>query len=104
MSAQQDVEMLQNTKDQGYKERNILVALLARLYPSGIKKTDIEGWDEAWHNCVYIDLPCGQASWHYHDNDAWMFAHLPPYLGEYDGHTTEEKYSKILRMIGLSGE
>ncbi len=96
-----EIEGLRNQKDQAYKERNILVRLLASLYSSGIKKTAIEGWDEEWHNCVYIDFPNGQASWHYHDSEAALFANLPPYHGEYDGHTTEEKYERILALAGL---
>ncbi len=96
-----ELEMLRHTKDQGYRERNILVRLLASLYPSGIKKTAIEGWDEEWHNCVYIDFPNGQASWHYHDSEINLFADLPQYTKEYDGHTTEEKYQRICALAGL---
>ena len=83
--------------DAAYQERNRLVALLARLYPSGLKRTDIPGWDPEWHGCVYIDLPTGQASWHYHDRDAHLFDGLPPYQGEWDGHSTEEKYDRVSR-------
>ena len=89
------IETLEAARDGAYTERNRLVALLATLFPSGTKKTAIPGWDEAWHGCVYIDLPVGQASWHYHDSEAYLFAHLPPYEGEWDGHTTEEKYERI---------
>lgn len=86
-------------KNQAYLERNKLVALLASLFPSGIAKTAIEGWDEAWHGCVYIDFPWGQASWHYHDSQAHLFDHLPPYWGQWDGHTTEEKYAAIMAAV-----
>jgi hypothetical protein len=84
--------------DTAYNERNRLVALLASIFPSGIKRTEIEGWDPEWHGCVYIDLPNGQASWHYHDREAHLFSHLPPYAGEWDGHTTEEKYERIAKL------
>jgi len=83
-------------KDQAYLERNMLVALLASLYPSGRARTAITGWNEEWHGCVYIDFPWGQASWHFHDSHAHLFAHLPEYSGAWDGHTTEEKYRRIL--------
>lgn len=86
-----------------YRERNQLVALLSTLFPSGKAKTAIEGWDEAWHGCVYIDFPWGQASWHYHTDDEWMFAHLPPYTKEWDGHTTEAKYAAIAAAIRARG-
>ena len=82
-----------------YRERNQLVALLSTLFPSGKAKTAIEGWDEAWHGCVYIDFPWGQASWHYHTDDEWMFERLPPYTEEWDGHTTEAKYAMIALAI-----
>ena len=81
-----------------YTERNRLVALLTRLWPSGIAKTDIPGWQPQWHNCVYIDTPAGQLSWHYHDEDAGLFAHLPAYAKPWDGHSTEEKYERVGRL------
>jgi hypothetical protein len=96
-----EIEDLQKTVDAAYLERNKLVALLARVFPSGIKKTAIEGWDPSWHNCVYIDLPSGQASWHYHDREAHLFEGLPAYRGEWDGHSTEEKYARVLQLAGI---
>lgn len=80
------VEAMRGGKDQAYLERNHLVALLARLFPSGIRKTNIEGWSDDWHGCVYIDLPSGQISYHYHDSHAYLFAGLPAYTKEWDGH------------------
>lgn len=82
-------------KDAAYLERNQVVAALASIFPSGIARTDIPGWLPEWHGCVYIDLPTGQASWHYHDSHAHLFAHLPPYAGKWDGHTTGEKYARL---------
>lgn len=87
------------SSDSVYKERNQLVALLSTLFPSGKAKTAIEGWHESWHGCVYIDFPWGQASWHYHDSDAWMFEHLESYTKPWDGHTTEEKYAAIHQAV-----
>ena len=89
------IEKLEAARDGAYAERNRLVAFLASIYPSGVKKTTIPDWDEAWHGCVYIDIPTGQASWHFHDSEAHLFTHLPPYDGEWDGHTTEEKYERL---------
>ena len=91
-----EVDDLYRRKDDAYLERNRLVALLAGFYPSGTKRTAIEGWDEEWHGCVYIDFPWGQASWHYHDSHAYLFDHLPPYAGEWNGHTTDQKYADIV--------
>ncbi len=91
-----EIHRLEAEKDAAYLERNRLVALLATLYPSGRGRTAIEGWSEDWHNCVYIDFPWGQASWHYHDSHAYLFAGLRRYQGNWDGHTTEQKYGRIL--------
>ena len=82
-------------KDGAYFERNQLVAALTKLYPAGIAKTAIPGWSDDWHGCVYIDLPTGQVSWHFHDSQAALFAHLPPYVGTWDGHDTPEKYRRL---------
>jgi hypothetical protein len=94
-----ELEELRKSKDAAYEERNHLVALLARLFPSGLAKTVIEGWSEEWHNCVYIDLPTGQASWHVHDSQMFLFEGLPSYAKEWDRHTTEEKYDRISKLV-----
>lgn len=85
-------------RDGAYRERNQVVAALARLFPSGIAKTAIPGWDKAWHGCVYIDLPTGQVSWHFHDSDAALFDGLPPYAKPWDGHDTPEKYRRLVAL------
>lgn len=87
-------------KNGAYLERNRVVAALARMVlirggDAGTKRTVIEGWSEDWHGCVYIDTPWGQASWHYHDSQAYLFADLPPYADEWDGHSTDEKYTRL---------
>ena len=84
--------------DDAYTERNRLVAHLASIYPSGTRRTEIEGWDPEWHGCVFIDTPEGQMSWHYHDREAHLFAHLPPYEKPWDGHSTPEKYERLWRL------
>lgn len=85
-------------KDAAYLERNQVVAALAKAYPSGVARTAIEGWSEDWHGCVYIDLPTGQASWHFHDSQAYLFAGLPAYAGKWDGHDTPEKYRRLAAL------
>jgi hypothetical protein len=91
-----------SAKDVAYLERNQVVAALANLFPSGTARTSIEGWDPEWHGCVYIDLPTGQASWHYHDSQAYLFANLPPYKGKWDGHDTPEKYRRLAAVAEAS--
>jgi hypothetical protein len=90
--------------DNAYRERNQVVAALAKCFPSGIKKTAIEGWDKSWHGCVYIELPTGQVSWHYHDDDSDLFKNLPPYTGNWDGHSTSEKYTRLAALETTDGK
>lgn len=85
-------------KDQVYLERNHLVAALARLFPSGTKYTNIEDWNPEWHGCVYIDLPSGQISYHFHDSHTHLFAGLPPYQGEYDGHSKDDVHRRLAAL------
>jgi hypothetical protein len=85
-------------KDGAYLERNQLVAALSKLFPAGVARTAIEGWLDDWHGCVYIDLPTGQVSWHFHDTQAHLFAHLPTYSEKWDGHDTPEKYKRLAAL------
>lgn len=91
--------------DAVYEERNKVVAALAKCFPSGTARTAIEGWDPEWHGCVYIDLPTGQVSWHFHESQAYLFDDLPPYTKPWDGHDTPEKYRRVaaLGFIDLRG-
>lgn len=97
---ERELSEMRKQKDDAYLERNRVVAALASCYPSGIAKTAIPGWSKDWHGCVYIDLPTGQVSWHYHDSHAHLFAGLPPYDKPWDGHTTEEKYRRLEALSG----
>lgn len=87
-------------KDAAYLERNQCVALIARLalksgYRVVVTKTAIKGWSEDWHGCIYIGLPTGQVSWHFHDSHAYIFADLPTGKCTWDGHDTVEKYRRV---------
>lgn len=94
------LKKMNDAKDNAYWERNCVVAMVARLAARmgarvGIARTDIPGWSPDWHNCVYIDLPTGQVSWHYHDSHTYLFSDLPQYSGGWDGHDTPEKYRRV---------
>lgn len=81
---------------QAYAERNILIRLLCRYATKAgrlIDKTAPEGWQ----NVVSANLiGIGQCAWHYQDSEAALFADLPEYDGEFNGHTTLDKYERIL--------
>lgn len=97
------LQQMEARKDAAYLERNRCVALIARMalatgWRAGVARTAIEGWSEDWHGCVYVDLPTGQCSWHFHDSQAHLFDGLPAYTDPWDGHDTPEKY----RRVGLA--
>jgi hypothetical protein len=90
-------------KDDAYTERNRVVAVMMRMaiamgWRAGIgvhEDKPGEDWDPEWRTIVCVDTPEGQASWHVHDTDAYLFSDLPKYEGKWDGHTTEEKYARL---------
>jgi len=100
-----EIERLKLQRDGAYRERDLCVVLIAKLarakgYRVGIGKhsdyTDSEPHDKEWSNVLYIDLPCGQVSWHFRDDELVLFEGFPRYEGTYDGHSTEEKYHRVL--------
>lgn len=97
-ASEEALKEMEARKDAAYYERNQVVAALAKCFPSGVATTAIEGWSEDWHGCVYIDLPTGQVSWHFHDSQAHLFAGLPAYGGKWDGHDTPEKYRRVAAL------
>lgn len=99
-SQQEQIETLERQKDGAYFERNQCVALIARMaqrlgHRVGVARTAIDGWSPDWHGCVYMQLPTGQVSWHFHDSQAHLFADLPAWQEAWDGHSTEEKYRRV---------
>ena len=100
-----EVERLEAAKDGAYLERNQVVAALSKCFPSVRTRTAIEGWSEDWHGCVYIELPTGQVSWHFHDSQAYLFDHLPQQRIEWDGHDTPEKYRRLAALdVAMKGK
>jgi len=96
-------------KDAAYRERNLCVALIARLAldnsPSeetpnawlGIHPPEDTTWEADWRNIVFVEvLGVGQLSWHIHDSELHLFDFLPVMpRRKWDGHTTEEKYARL---------
>lgn len=44
---------------------------------------------------LFIDLPTGQVSWHLTAAQRAVASDIGDYDGEWDGHTTEEKYRRL---------
>jgi NAD(P)-dependent dehydrogenase (short-subunit alcohol dehydrogenase family) len=94
-------------RDGAYRERAHLVAFLAAIYPAVIAPAadvDEPGWQ-----LVYIDASGWQLSWHIAPADAELFQHVPRVpadhsVAQWDGHTTEQKYDRIRRVIAMITE
>lgn len=82
-----------------YEERDRLVALISTFYPSHLARHEGEDWDDNWRNVVYIETPEGQLSWHIADDEVHLFGHLVAGENDWDGHTTEEKYKRVERLV-----
>lgn len=82
-------------KNNAYRERNQCIAALSKIYPSGLRRDESDDRTYVLKDCVYIDLPSGQASWHILPSELHLFAHLGEYAAPYDGHSTAEKYERL---------
>lgn len=109
-AAEAEAERLRGEKDDAYRERDRVVALLARMahvygWRAGLRRHEPDpdpAWDEDWKNVVAIDLPTGQVTWHYHDSERHLFHSLPAYLAPWDGHDTAEKYRRVNNALAFS--
>ena len=93
---------LRVAKDGAYAERNQCVALLARMalalgWRAWVAQHPAEDadWEADWRTIVFIELPSGQASWHFHDSERHLLEGLPAGPNSWDGHTTAEKYRRV---------
>ena len=108
---------LEEQKDGAYRERNLVIALLAKLLAMngssdvyaclGVHE-DAEGeeWDEEWKWVVYLyPAPGVQLSWHIHASEYPLFrSFLPVGLEVWDGHSTETKYERIRALLAEGSE
>ncbi len=87
-------------KDTAYTERNNLVAVFSRMWPSHLAQhpEDDASWSSDWMTIVCIHSPAGQLTWHVHDSHRHLFAHLPLGENHWDGHTTSEKYQRVAAL------
>jgi len=93
------------SKDTAYSERDMLVCLISKLFPSHLERhpSSDESWEDDWRWIVFVELPTGQATWHIHDSELSWFDHLQRTDGNtWDGHTTSEKYCRVERIERIS--
>jgi hypothetical protein len=80
-----------------YRERAILTSHLSKIYPSTIFPSDA---DEPEWNVLTVMGPTGQMTWHISPDDMDLYGHVERRHVLWDGHTTEEKYE---RMVAING-
>ena len=89
-------DALAESKNTAYRERDELVALISKLYPSHLAQHEGDEWDDEWWMIVCVHTPAGQAAWHVHwQTEYALFAHLAERPTDWDGHTTEQKYDRL---------
>ena len=78
-----------------YHERDQLVAALSKHYEAHFAVD--ETTDHEWRYVICIHLPTGQVTWHIHDSEVELFAHLEEQdrPQHWDGHDTDEKYRRL---------
>lgn len=107
--ARAEVERLRAQKDGAYAERNQCVALIARMalalgWPVYVAQhpTEDTNWEDDWRTILFVGLPSGQVTWHFHDSERHLLADLPSGKNNWDGHDTPEKYRRV--NLALTGE
>lgn len=109
---QDEVPKLRRQKDGAYAERNKLVALLAHMalalgWKAGVGKhpEEDESWERDWRTILFVEVPSengwAQCAWHFHDSEEALLTGLPEYPGKWDGHTTPEKYTRVLEAMSV---
>jgi hypothetical protein len=99
-AVREQIEEMRARKDAAYEERNRVVAALSKLWPSHLAQhpEDDLTWERDWMTIVCIHSPQGQLTWHVHDSQRFLFAHLSMGEGHWDGHTTEQKYQRLAAL------
>lgn len=83
-----------------YRERNRLVAYLAKSYrslSSIMEAPDCKEEEDKWY-IVYINTPEGQLSWHIPEADMDLFDGIARKEVVWDEHNTEEKHHRLEKL------
>lgn len=125
-SKRQGAKECEESKNNAYRERDMLVCALSKLFPAYLARHDEndKDWEDDWRWIVYIEIPVRekvvsgdqhnhtpekdwfktenkQVSWHIHDSEREMFNHLEVKENNWDGHNTERKYQRLSALQAL---
>ena len=99
-----ELPALRKAKNTAYRFRNLLAAALAAHYPAVVYETTDEGWQKEWATCLYIQLPTGQVSFHFHESERHLVAHVPmAEANPWDKSGLDEHVERIEGLIATSG-
>jgi len=80
-----------------YQQRDILVAVFARLWPSHLAPA--QDSEEGWRYVVCVHSPKGQMAWHVADDELAFFRGLDIKPSDWDGHTSAQKTDRLIKLI-----
>ena len=106
--ARDQVERLTREKDLAYSERDKAVAGFAHMARRsgvrvGVGQHEGADWEDDWRTVLFVELPAGQVSWHFHDSERPLLDGLPVAPDyRWDGHTTEEKWARVASLADAS--
>lgn len=84
--------------NQVYHERDQLVAALTKVFPSHLAIDEtLPRLQQDWRYIVCVHLRTGQATWHIHEDELPLFAHIENETRSqhWDEHDTAEKYRRL---------
>lgn len=98
---------LRSVNTSTFFERDACISLLARLASAQglragtcraqVPEVNREGKEELQtQNRVVVDLPSGQVSWDFLEEDGHLFAELPPYERPLELQSTREIYTRVM--------
>ena len=99
---------LRSVTQSTYFERDACVGLISQMaillgHPAGTGRFNVaEQNGTQAQNRVIVDLPSGQVSWEFLEEDAHLFQSLPQYEGQFVDQTIRDIYSKVMSP-GLNG-
>lgn len=96
-----DVRRAKNLKEDAYTERDAMLAVLSRVFPSHLMQHHDPRKDEqnqSWKTVVCIHSPAGQLSWAIPDERMAYFAHLESTENDWDGCTKPERADRLRNL------
>jgi hypothetical protein len=111
-AAEKEMNSLREAKDNAYAERSKVLAAFAHLLSRNVFRDITVGitqhdpndkdWEDNWRTILVIELPTGQVTWHFPDSEKHLLDGLPEIKDyKWDGHSTEEKYKRLLEYTQL---